>query len=182
MRRLLLLFFMFQTCIVANAQMDRFREAVMLLDGSSQQKAIQGANILDSLVNRNCLSAIVELAKTYGWYSDSVSLRRKTMLSIEYYTEGRLKYMPVNNQDNDRARELFLKILESKDSADIDSKVDAAYRLATYYANDTYIKQDLQMAKKYLLQALEYANMGSDLAIRNKIAGFIKTIEELEKK
>ncbi len=162
---------------------DRFKEAVALLDGDSQQEAEQGVAILDSLVNSDYLPAMLELAKTYGWYSDSVSLRRKDMLNITYNTEGLLIYLLVDNERNDRARELFLKILDSKDSTNMDDKADAAFRLATYYANNTYMKQNFPEAKKYLLKAQEYARGGDDTTLQKKIENGIKTIEKkLEKK
>ena len=159
---------------------EKYKEAMVLLDGDSKKDVVRGVNILDSLANRNYVPAMCELAKTYGWYSDSISIIRKNKLNIEYHrNKGNRQYMPIAEKYNDRARELFSKILESKDSVDIDIKIDAAYRLAAYYANENDLyKQDFVKAKQYLQQALAFAEKGNDTLMQDKLRKSINTINK----
>ena len=59
----------------------RFALNKMNIENVDSLKA--GLKVMDSLSNTGYIPAIYEMALTYGWYSDSVSVKRKEMLGIE---------------------------------------------------------------------------------------------------
>lgn len=162
---------------------ETYTNALNLLNSNNPQIAQTGLRIMDSLSNKNYIPAMYELAKTYGWYSDSISLNRKKALGIEYYKEGPSKYMPISDKYNDKARELFSKIIESKDSVDPNIKANAAYRLATYSTNENNIYgQNFIKAEQYLLESKKYAIESNDSSLISIIDTAIKRINDKIKK
>lgn len=162
---------------------ETYTNALNLLNSNNPQTAQTGLRIMDSLSNKNYIPAMYELAKTYGWYSDSISLNRKKALGIEYYKEGPSKYMPISDKYNDKARELFSKIIESKDSVDPNIKANAAYRLATYSTNENNIYgQNFIKAEQYLLESKKYAIESNDSSLISIINTAIKRINDKIKK
>lgn len=156
-----------------------YLEAVDLLNSPDSKTAQKGLIIIDSLSNKNYVPAMYELAKTYGWYSDSISLNRKKALGIKYYEDGTSKYMPISDKYNDKARELFSKIIESNDSVDPNIKANAAYRLATYSTNENNIYgQNFKKAEQYLLESRKYAIESKDSSLITIIDTAIKRINE----
>lgn len=137
-----------------------YQSALAMLDSNESDKVKKGENIMDSLSKQKYLPAMYELARTYGWYKDEISLKRKKMLGIVYLEseEDNLYGMPVSDKYNAKARELYYNILDLKDSTSYDIKANVAYRLATYYANKNNIYNlDFNRAKEYLIIAREYA-------------------------
>lgn len=158
---------------------ETYKDALDLLNSNNSETAQIGLRIMDSLSNKNYVPAMYELAKTYGWYSDSISLNRKKALGIEYYKEGTSKYMPISDKYNDKARELFSKIIESEDSVDPNIKANAAYRLATYSTNENNIYgQNFIKAEQYLLESKKYAIESNDSSLINIINTAIKRIND----
>lgn len=161
---------------------ETYTKALKLLDADNPEKVKNGVNIMDSLANREYAPAMYELARTYGWYSDSISLKRKRNLGIAYYENGDSKFMPISDKYNDKARELFTKILEYKDTIDPKLKANAAYRLATYYNNRNNVYgQNFRKAKQYLLESRKYAIECKDTILLKTIDDFIKRIDEYTK-
>lgn len=162
---------------VVLSQSEAYTRALTLLDGEEPEDVAAGLNVMDSLANTEYVPAIYEMARTYGWYSDSISLKRKRKLGIGYYTEGDSKYMPVSDKYNDKARELFSKIIEIETSDPI-LKANAAYRLATYCNNkNSAYGQNFKKAKQYLLESKKYALEGNDTALLKTIDTFIDSID-----
>lgn len=157
----------------------RFDTAISLLDDGNAAHAQDGVSILDSLAHAGYVPAMYELARTYGWYSDSVSLKRKQALEIEYYKNGASKYMPVYDKYNDKARELFAKIIDADSTADPELKAQAAYRLATYCTNknDAY-GQNFKKARQYLMESKKYALECNDSAMIEMIDRIIPQFDE----
>lgn len=137
---------------------ERFDRALLLLDSDSKEDVELGILMMDSLVNINCVPAMYELARTYGWFSDSISLKRKDILGIKYNTKGDIKYLPISDKYSDRARNLYAKILDMNDSTIAIVKANAAYRLASYSVNenDSY-GRNLKKAQRLLMSAKDYA-------------------------
>lgn len=142
---------------------EEFDKALALLNSKKAAEARRGVALMDSLAAADYVPAMDELAHTYGWCSDSLSLSRKKVLGIAYHTSGGVKYMPKLDKYNDKARELYAKLLESESVEVMDKKANAAFRLATYSANKNgsygrdYVKalEYLKIARKYAVAANE---------------------------
>ena len=158
-----------------------YQLALAMLDSNEPDKVRNGENIMDSLSKQKYLPAMYELARTYGWYKDDVSLNRKKALGIVYSElEDDLTFgMPVSDKYNAKARELYYSILDLKDSTSYEIKANVAYRLATYYANDNRIySKDFNKAKEYLIIAKEYAIKSNQDSLLNVINKGLETIEK----
>lgn len=162
---------------------ETFNKAMVMINSGNEEDVKEGVHILDSLSIYEFVPAMYELARTYGWYSDSSVLSRKRTLGIEYYTDEQRNGMPVSDKFNDKARDLYSKILDVKDSSVAIIKANAAYRMATYSANpnDIYGKNYVK-AKQYLLEAREYAKIGGDDSLVEQLSNSIKIIDENIKK
>lgn len=157
----------------------RFKEAIFLLDSDNPEDVRSGLKMMDNLSYENYAPAMYELARTYGWYSDSVSLKRKEYLGIEYFSEGKSRYMPVSNEYNDKARELFTKIVDLPDSGNFIIKANAAYRLSSYYVNENGVyKNDYSKALTYLRMAEYYALEINDTSLLRKTRSGIEQLEK----
>lgn len=125
-----------------------------------------GLNIMDSLSNINYIPAIYQMAFTYGWYSDSISVNRKRMLGIAMDED----YLPASDRYSNMAVALFTRIVELSDSSYADINAMAAYRLACYYVmpNNNF-KQNLDKGKRLLLRSKEWAIMAGDHKLLDSI-------------
>ena len=125
-----------------------------------------GLEIMDSLSNMNYIPAIYQMAFTYGWYSDSISVNRKRMLGIAMDKD----YLPVSDRYSNMAVALFTRIVELNDSSYADINAMATYRLACYYVMDNNnFKQNLEKGKKLLLRSKEWAIMAGDNKLLDSI-------------
>ena len=150
-----------------------FKEALAQLNGTSETEVRAGLATMDSLSYVDYAPAMYELAFTYGWYSDTLSLQRKRLLGISCYTSGTSKYMPISNKYNYKATELFSRILELGDTVDPALKADAAYRMACYYFNTNNVyKKDLDKAEQLLSISQKYARQANDTLLLKAIDAF----------
>ena len=134
-----------------------------MLNSDDPEEVRQAVAIMDSLSMLNYAPAMYELARTYGWDADSLARQRKDALGIEYQKDTKHMGYPKLDKYNDKSRDLYSKILELNDSTAAIIKAKAAYRMATYYANDTdTYKPNFKKAKDYLLEAREYAIAAKD--------------------
>ena len=158
---------------------ESYNKALVMLNSNNPQDVKQAVNIMDSLSMNNYAPAMYELARTYGWYSDSLLLKRKDALGIDYYNDPDRYGLPKLDKYNDKARDLYSKILELNDSTTAIIKAKAAYRMATYSANvnDIY-GQNFKKAKEYLLEAKEYAIVAKDDSLLMNINKAITIIDE----
>lgn len=158
----------------------QFEPALVLLNCNDKTSVRNGKDIMDSLARQNYVPAMYEMAKIYGWYSDSISRKRKDLLGIKYYTNKdsmrKLLYLPIEDAINSKAKSLFYDITESKDTGSYDSiKADAAYRYAAYLIN---VDEKVNDGRKWLLKAKQYAEKVNN---NDSILGIVETkIEVLD--
>lgn len=129
-----------------------------------------GVKQMDSLCNRNYVPALYQMAFTYGWYNDSISLKRKEMLGIEIFESGAEQYMPKLDKYNDKAFALFNRIVDLNDSTYSEINAQTTYRLACYYVMPNKIfKLNHEKGKFFLKRSLEWATIANDTALLSKI-------------
>ena len=161
---------------------DSYEDALKLLNSDNPIEAKEGERRMEELSTQDYVPAMYELAKTYGWYKDSVSITRKKVLNIDYNANiGELSYGLPSSKYQQKARELYTRILECQDSTILPIKAETAYRIATYHANrnsGNVFKRDISLAKEYLLRAREYAIKSSQDSLLNVIERNLKNLEE----
>lgn len=159
---------------------ESYNKALVMLNSNNPHDVKQAVNIMDSLSIKNYAPAMYELARTYGWYSDSLLLKRKEILGIDYYDDKEHYGLPKLDKYNDKARDLYSKILELNDSTTAIIKANAAYRMATYSANETtgIYGQNFKKAKEYLLDAKKYAMEAKDDSLLMSINNAISIIDK----
>jgi len=137
-----------------------------------------GLVIMDSLSSTNFIPAIYQMAFTYGWYSDSISVNRKRLLGISMDE----KFLPVSDMYSNKAVALFTQIMELNDSSYADINANAIYRLACYYVmpNNIYIP-NYEKGKSYLLRSKEWALLSGDKKLLERIEKGLASLEPLVK-
>lgn len=161
---------------------EAFQNALVMLNSESPTEVKRGVDIMDSLSTYDYAPAMWELAKTYGWFSDTVLLKRKDALGIKYNKESGKKGMPELDKYNYKTINLYSKIIELDNSTITTIKAQAAYRMATYYANENGVyKLNLSKALQYLLQAEKYAiEIKDDSLLLNINKAISKTEQEIK--
>ncbi len=158
---------------------ERYSQALSMLDSKEKTTMERGLALLDSLSSKGYVPATYELAHTYGWYSDSVSLMRKSVLGIEVYPDNTVdKYLPKSYTINNRAIGLLARIEEANDSSYTCINAEALYRLACYYFNtDKVVSQNTRRAEKLLKKAYAWAELCDDRVLMDKIANGLKAVD-----
>lgn len=129
-----------------------------------------GVKQMDSLCNINYVPALYQMAFTYGWYNDPISLKRKELLGVEIFDRGAEKYMPKLDRYNDKAIALFNRIVDLNDSAYAEINAQTTYRLACYYVLPNKIfKPNHEKGKFFLQRSLEWATIANDTVLLAKI-------------
>lgn len=125
-----------------------------------------GLEIMDSLSNINYIPAIYQMAFTYGWYSDSISVKRKQILGIAMDDS----FLPTSDSYNNKAVAYFTRIMELNDSSYADINAKATYRLACYYVmpNNIY-KPNYEKGQKFLHRSKEWATIAGDNELLERI-------------
>ena len=144
--------------------------ALRILDSNDMDSARVGLHLMDSLSDSKYIPAMYQIAMTYGWYSDSVSVRRKKMLHISMDSKG----APVESRDVLKAVSIFSAISEKRDSAYPDLNADANFRLAGYY---TEKEKDYENARKFYMKSREWAELVKDKRLIEKINKNIEVID-----
>lgn len=138
---------------VYNETMDRY------MNSDNPDSLRYGLAVMDSLGKLDYVPALYEMAFTYGWYSDSESLRRKKILGIEIHEN----YMPKRKHDNTLAYRYLQTIIQINDSLQPDINGKAAYRLSTYWGNvNDVIQKDTMEARRLLECARDWARTAND--------------------
>ncbi len=146
-------------------------QKIDMLDADSLRA---GLDMLEELRASNYVPAIYQLAYTYGWYSDSVSVKRKQLLDIDMDN----RFMPRSDRWNNRAIDLFTRIMEIGDSAYADINANATYRLALYYVMpNNLIQPNYEKGKRFLLRSKEWATMVGDEDLLDKINRGLRSFE-----
>lgn len=140
-----------------------------------------GAKQMDSLCGTNYIPALYQMAFTYGWYNDPISLKRKELLGIEIFENGAEQYMPKLDRYNDKAIALFNRIVDLNDSTYSEINAQTTYRLACYYVmpNKIFIPNH-EKGKFFLERSLEWAIMANDTALLAKIKRGLSSFENNE--
>ena len=136
------------------------------MDSNNFDSLKLGMRMMDSLSSTNYVPAIYQMAFTYGWYSDSVSVNRKRLLGIDIDEQ----YMPRADRHSNEAVALFTRIVRLNDSTYADINANAAYRLACYYVmpNNIY-KPNYEKGKQFLEQSRKWATLANDKELLEKI-------------
>jgi serine/threonine protein kinase len=150
---------------------ESFEQALALMGSGNEDTFMAGYHQMDSLSRLDYVPAIYQMAFTHGWYSDAESLRRKDLLGIKYNDSS----MPKDETDNVKAFGWLKEILEINDSTYAYINGQAAYRLAGYYVNETFIARDLKAGKNSLEIAKGWAELAGDEELLAKIESAQKT-------
>ena len=147
--------------------------AQMNSDNADTLKA--GLHTMDSLSGAKYIPAIYQMAFTYGWYSDSLSVKRKRLLGINIDE----LYMPRGDRHSNKAVALFTRIMELNDSAYADINANATYRLACYYVMPNNIYQpNYNKGKLFLMRSRDWALMAGDTALLRRIDNGLATFPD----
>ena len=151
---------------------DFFAYAVAMACSNDTLELSEGILILDSLSDIGFMPAMHEIARTYGWYADSVSMRRKKLLGIECDN----RYIPTDTAIITKVLTMLNRISESPDSTLPEIKADAFYRLAYYYwkENPHIKKSDTGLARPFLEKAYIWAKKGDDTILLENIENGLK--------
>ncbi len=151
-----------------------YKEALVRMNSDNVDTLKFGMEQMDSLAGVNYIPAIYEMAFTYGWYSDYVSVNRKKLLGIEMDEN----YLPIRDHFSNRAVGLFSRIMELNDSTYADINANAAYRLACYYVmpNNIY-KPNYEKGKHILLWSRKWATIAKDEDLLERINRGLETFE-----
>lgn len=129
-----------------------------------------GIKNMEKLSNNGYIPAMYELAFTYGWYSDSTSVKRKQLLGIEIYKNGDSQFMPKSDVYSNKALSLFQQIIELNDSTYAEINANAAYRIACYYVTPNEVfKAKYKEGKNFLEISRGWAIQANDTTLLSKI-------------
>ena len=148
----------------------QYEYALRILDSQDVDSVRAGLLLMDSLSDAKYIPAMYQIAMTYGWYSDPVSIRRKKMLNISMDSNG----APIESRDVLKAVSLFSAISEKRDSAYPVLNADANFRLAGYY---TEKEKDYENSRNFYKKSREWAVMAKDDNLIKKIDKNIEVIE-----
>lgn len=151
-----------------------YEKALGLMNSDNPDSLKLGLAQMDSLSGINYIPAIYQMAFTYGWYSDSLSVKRKKLLGIEMEEN----YLPKADFYSNKAVGYFTRIMELNDSSYANINANATYRLACYYVmpNNNY-KPNYDKGKKILLRARSWATLAKDEDLLMKINSGLDTFE-----
>ena len=157
---------------------ETFAQATKLLKSSDAQQVEKGLKQMEELGTAGYVPALYEIAFTYGWYSDSESVRRKRLLGIEIFEDGGSKYLPKKDTWSNVALSAFQRILELKDSTCPRLNADAAYRLACYYEvpNAIFMRNE-EKAREYLRIAKQWVETVGDNNLLQRVNNALKLLQ-----
>lgn len=174
-------FFMFHTepvIPVSTPPEQIYEEALYRMDHWHDADSLRfGIEQMDSLAKLSFVPAIYQLAFTYGWYSDPISLERKRLLDIPIYHDGDHRYFPKNEAVTLRAISHFLNITQIDDSIHHELTIEACHRLAAYYWN---FENDSKKAIKYLNMGRQHAIEVGDDSITTNFDNLLQIVKDGE--
>ena len=151
-----------------------YEKALARINSDNLDSLKLGLEQMDSLSGTNYIPAIYEMAFTYGWYSDPVSVKRKEMLGIEMNEDC----LPKRDLYSNKAVGYFTRIMELNDSSYASINANATYRLACYYVMPNNIYQpNYDKGKRILLIARDWATLARDEELLQKINRGLATFE-----
>lgn len=151
-----------------------YANALRNMESENLDSLNKGIVEMEKLAGRDYVPALYQMAFTYGWYSDSASVKRKQMLGIEMDDS----YIPTSDRYSNKAVAFFTRIMELNDSAYADLNANATYRLACYYVMPNNIYQpNYEKGKRFLYRAKEWATLAGDEALLERIDRGLATFE-----
>lgn len=134
-----------------------------------------GLYMMDKLCTEDYIPAIYQMAFTYGWFSDSISVKRKKKLGIVIDEN----FMPISDEYNKTAVELFTRIKELNDPSEADINANASYRMALYYTEpNSFYQNNHKKALDFLLVSRQWAELAKDTILLESINKGIKIVEK----
>ena len=154
---------------------ERYAGALNNINSENIDSLNKGLKEMEKLVGDDYVPALYQMAFTYGWYSDPISVKRKQLLGIEVNDT----YMPTSSRYSNKAVAFFTRIMELSDSTYADINANAIYRLACYYVmpNDIY-QPNYEKGKRYLYRSKEWATLAGDNDLIERINRGLATFEE----
>ncbi|MBR6036804.1 MAG: serine/threonine protein kinase [Bacteroidaceae bacterium] len=153
---------------------ERYDAALRNMNSENLDSLNKGLLEMEKLAGDDYVPALYQMAFTYGWYSDSISVKRKQMLGIEMDET----YIPKSDRYSNKAVAFFTRIMELNDSTYADLNANATYRLACYYVMPNSIYQpNYEKGKRYLLRSKEWATIAGDQTLIEKIDRGLATFE-----
>ncbi|MBR5688060.1 MAG: serine/threonine protein kinase [Prevotella sp.] len=161
--------------IVTKPAKEIYQEAMTLMKMNQSDSIKAGIELLNTIEDSTYIPALYELAFTYGCYSDTLSLKRKELMGIQVGNENvdpRAKknmapYLPKEDIYNNKAMDLFRRIVELPGDDYKETKMNAAYRLGIYYL---YYTRSVPLAKQYYLRCQNWANELGDENMQQMVA------------
>jgi hypothetical protein len=156
-----------------------YNNALQLMNCGIADSLKIGIKNMEELSNKGYIPAMYELAFTYGWYSDSASVKRKLLLGIDVYQKGDSKFMPKSDVYSHKALALFQRIIELNDSAYAAINANSAYRIACYYVTPNNVfKAKYKEGKNYLEISKDWAMQANDTILLSKIMQGLNSIDK----
>ena len=154
---------------------ERYAGALNNINSENIDSLNKGLKEMEKLAGDDYVPALYQMAFTYGWYSDPISVKRKQLLGIEVNDT----YMPTSSRYSNKAVAFFTRIMELSDSTYADINANAIYRLACYYVmpNDIY-QPNYEKGKRYLYRSKEWATLAGDNDLIERINRGLATFEE----
>lgn len=156
------------------SKQEQYSIALNKLNSDNIDSLRAGVDLMDKLSREDYIPAIYQMAFTYGWYADSVSVKRKRMLGIpmdDYF-------MPTSDKYIYNALGLYQKITELNDSSEAEINAKATYCIALYYTSNKFIQSDYPKALYYLFQSKGWASLADDTVLLNKIDDSVEIINK----
>lgn len=151
-----------------------YANALRNMESENIDSLNKGIVEMSKLAGRDYVPALYQMAFTYGWYSDSASVRRKQLLGIEMDNS----YLPTADRYSNKAVAFFTRIMELNDSTYADINAQATYRLACYYVMPNNIYQpNYEKGKRFLYRSREWATLAEDKALLERIDRGLATFE-----
>lgn len=137
---------------------ETFEAALKMLNSQDSITVRQGFEMMDSLAKLSYVPALYEVAFTYGYFDNDLSVRRKDMLGIPYYPKGHNdEFMPKKKEDMKRSLNACNNILECNDSLNLIINAKAAYYLTlAHYNGYGELEKNDSTSVKYLRQGKDW--------------------------
>lgn len=176
-----------ETKITTVSPEEVYASALSKMNSNKVDELRSGLHVMDSLSDTKYIPAMYEMAFTYGWYNDAVSVNRKKLLGIEMDSAT---CFPKSKDWRIKVKGWYINILEQNDSTFANYNAKAAYHLASYYGYGDMLsddkkdktKADYEEARKYLNISRGWALIAEDKELLGRINSTIEIITKLEQK
>ena len=163
-----------------------FATALRQMNMYDRDSLLVGMRMMDSLGNAKYIPAMYEMAFTYGWYKDPLSVQRKELLNINIDTNN----FPSDDIDRNNTLALLGNILKANDTSYANINAASAYRLSYYYGDPRFNNKENKENKKpndaekaidYLEQAEKWIKLSSNDTMSITIHDSIRLNDDIKK-